>query len=81
MRLDTTHGQSRAQRRELTELGIPLRRSWGDGPVDGQMCVTHAESPSAEKERNTDITTQVFSAHLGTARTPPHVSTSHSLTH
>ena len=32
--------QSRARRGELTELGIPLRRSMGDGPADGQMCVT-----------------------------------------
>ena len=39
--LATTHGQSRAHRGELTELGIRLRRSWGrDGKADGQMCVT-----------------------------------------
>ena len=31
---------SRAHRGELTELGIRLPRSWGDGKADGQMCVT-----------------------------------------
>ena len=40
VRLATTHGQSRAHRGELTELGIRLRRSWGDGKADGHMCVT-----------------------------------------
>ena len=40
VRIATTHGQSRAHRGELTELGIRLRRSWGDGEADGQMCVT-----------------------------------------
>ena len=35
----TTHGQSRAHRGELTELGIRLRRSLGDGKATGR-CVS-----------------------------------------
>ena len=53
VRLDTTHGQSRAHRGELRELGIRLRRSWGDGPADGQMCVPISLGWGARKRRQT----------------------------
>ena len=40
VRLDTTHGQPRAHRGELTELGIRLRRSWRRW-YSGQADVCH----------------------------------------
>ena len=40
VRLDTTHGQPRAHRGELTELGIRLRRSWGEMAKRTGRCVS-----------------------------------------
>ena len=40
VRLDTTHGQPRAHRGELTELGIRLRRSWGEMAKRMGRCVS-----------------------------------------
>ena len=40
VRLDTTHGQPRAHRGDLTELGIRLRRSWGEMAKRTGRCVS-----------------------------------------
>ena len=56
--LATTHGQSRAHRGELTELGIRLRRSWGDGEADGQMCVSLSLRDGVRAVLRLDIVSQ-----------------------
>ena len=49
VRLDTTHGQSRAHRGELRELGIRLRRSWGGRWPSGRADVCHNPLESAQE--------------------------------
>ena len=61
VRLDTTHGQPRAHRGELTELGIRLCRSWGDMAKRTGRCVSLSLRDGVRANSRLDIVTHTAS--------------------